>query len=458
MAHSPVFRPDPFEPREPSRAQEPRSAREDGSPAGPSLSQCLSALEACGGGSVSAEVALDLVLNEVVERACLATSATAGAIALARDGEMVCRATTGENAPDLGVRFDTAQGLSGACVRTREGQRCNDTENDSRVNAGVCRQLGVRSILVVPVQRGEELIGVIEIFSVRTNAFSDRDVRCLQAFSLEVVENVERAVGAQVPQPPPAAVEPPPLAGFPEPPSSKPVLSAPEVPSPNQEVAPRKDFSTTALLVCVVLLALIVGWMVGRSEWPRTNSRPGVPAKQVVQGQSAVSPSDSSPIVSPEPPAGTQSQTSSANSKLTAADNAVDDALVITRDGKVVFRTPPHPVDDSANGTNQPTGDQSATGGPRLRIPPEIAEEYLVTRVEPEYPEQARKHRIQGPVILDAWVGKDGTVQKLAAISGNPELVQAATQAVHQWHFRPFFHEGQPQEFASRITVVFRLP
>jgi TonB family protein len=458
MAHSPVSRPDPFEPDEPNRAQEPRSARSVESAVSPSLAKCLSALAASGGGSVSAEVALDLVLNEVVERACLATNATAGAIALAHGDEMVCRATTGENAPDLGVRFDTDQGLSGACVRTREWQRCNDTESDPRVNAAVCRQLGVRSILVVPVQRGDELMGVIEILSIRPDAFSDRDVRCLQAFSLEVMENVERAVGRQAPQPPPVAVEPPPLADFPESSSLEPAISTPEVPSTKPESEPRKDFSTTALLVCVILLALIVGWMVGRAEWLRTNIKSVAPAKQVVKSQAEVSPSDSSPITPPEQPAHTQSQASSINSELTGADKPVDDTLVITRDGKVVFRTPPHQVDDSASGTNPPTGDKPAIGSPRLRIPPEIAEEYLVTRVEPEYPEQARQHRVQGPVVLDAWVGKDGTVQKITAVNGNPELVQAATQAVQQWHFRPFFHEGQPQEFASRITVVFRLP
>lgn len=454
MAHSPISRPDPFEPPEPNRAQEPGRARSDVSPTGPSLSQCLSALVVSGGGSVSAEVALDLVLNEVVERACLATGATAGAIALARDGEMVCRATTGENAPDLGIRFDTAQGLSGACLRTRKWQRCNDTENDSRVNAAVCRRLGVRSILVVPVQRAEELIGVIEIFSVRPNAFSDRDVRCLQAFSLEVVENVERAVGAQAPQPPPAAVEPAPMADSPEFPILEPAISIVEVSSAKQAAEPRKDFSTTALLVCVIVLALIVGWMVGRAEWPPANIKP---VAQAVRSQSEVSTPDSSTITVAQS-ARPQSPAATVNSRLTGADDAVGDTLVVTRDGKVVFRTPPQHVNDFATGSHQPSGEKPAIGSPRLRIPAEIAEEYLVTRVEPEYPEQAREHRVQGPVVLDAWVGKDGTVQKLTAISGNPELVRAATQAVEQWRFQPFFHEGQPQEFASRITVVFRLP
>src|ERR1700722_20468470 len=75
-------------------------------------------LAAHGGGAESFDLALDLVLNEVVEQARLATGATGAAVALARDGEMVCRATTGEHAPELGVRVETASGLSGDCLRS----------------------------------------------------------------------------------------------------------------------------------------------------------------------------------------------------------------------------------------------------------------------------------------------------------------------------------------------------
>src|ERR1017187_750299 len=106
-------------------------------------------LAAHGGGAASFDLALDLVLNEVVEQARLATGATGAAIALARAGEMVCRATTGADAPDLGVRFEMNSGLSGACLHSGAIQHCDDTETDPRVNAESCRQLGVRSILVL---------------------------------------------------------------------------------------------------------------------------------------------------------------------------------------------------------------------------------------------------------------------------------------------------------------------
>ena len=148
-----------------------------------------------------------------------------------------------------------------------------------------------------------------------------------------------------------------------------------------------------------------------------------------------------------------------ATASSSAANNfAPDDGLVVSRNGKVIFRTPSQGTEDFTAGTVQPFSPKNALTAPRLRIPPEIAQEYLATRIEPQYPEPARKNRVQGPVVLDAWVGKDGRVQRLVAISGNPQLLTAATQAVAQWRFRPFFHAGQPEEFATRVTVVFQLP
>jgi putative methionine-R-sulfoxide reductase with GAF domain len=150
-------------------------------------------LAAHGGGAASLDLALDLVLNEVVEQARVATGATGAAIAFSRGGEMVCRATSGEVAPELGVRLETASGLSGACVQTGQVQQCNDAETDQRVDAEACRMLGVRSILVLPLSDGKETFGLFEIFSSRPNAFGDRDVNTLQALAHRVVRNKNSA-------------------------------------------------------------------------------------------------------------------------------------------------------------------------------------------------------------------------------------------------------------------------
>ena len=130
----------------------------------PRLAQVAQKL-AAHGGALSVDLALDLVLNDVVEQARNATGATGAAIALFRDGELTCRASSGENAPDLGVRVDATSGLAGACVSTGEIQQCRDTETDPRVNAETCRLLGVRSMLMAPLVDRQKLIGLIQVFS-----------------------------------------------------------------------------------------------------------------------------------------------------------------------------------------------------------------------------------------------------------------------------------------------------
>jgi TonB family protein len=145
---------------------------------------------------LSAELALEIVLNEIVEQACLATGATGAAVVMERDGEMVCRASSGPTAPELGARQDVASGLSGECIRTGQTQRCDDAETDPRADATASRRLGVRSAMVLPLidgNRGNRVVGLFEVFSPRAWAFGDRDERTLEALSVRVLRNLERA-------------------------------------------------------------------------------------------------------------------------------------------------------------------------------------------------------------------------------------------------------------------------
>jgi putative methionine-R-sulfoxide reductase with GAF domain len=128
-------------------------------------------------------------LNQELERACLATGATGAAIALVRGEEIVCHASTGPHAPDIGVCLDPRTGLSGSCIQTRQLQQCHDTETDSRVDLGSCRALGVRSIVVLPLMHGNELLGVLEVLSSRPNAFGPRDLGSLKALAERIVES-----------------------------------------------------------------------------------------------------------------------------------------------------------------------------------------------------------------------------------------------------------------------------
>ena len=137
-----------------------------------------------------ADLALDLVLNELVIHAASVTGASGAAAALLRDDEMVVRAANGRLAPDLGVPLSMRDGLMGACVRTLSAQLSNDTESDPRVDRAVLRGLGIRSILIVPVLEDSSafdgkshLIGILEVFSQVSNAFSDSSRTALAEFA-----------------------------------------------------------------------------------------------------------------------------------------------------------------------------------------------------------------------------------------------------------------------------------
>src|SRR5579864_3102023 len=153
-----------------------------------------------GSGHSLAEMArrdLDAALQLLANRAQYITGATGAAIALRRDGknDMLCRASTGSTAPELGALLSTEFGLSGESVRTRQALRCDDAERDVRVNREVCRQLGIASVVVMPVVNDDGVLGVFELFSGRVNAFGERDLSAVQRLS-EMVETAVRLAEA----------------------------------------------------------------------------------------------------------------------------------------------------------------------------------------------------------------------------------------------------------------------
>src|SRR5579884_463385 len=137
------------------------------------------------GGRSLAEMAqrdLDAALQLLADRAQYITGASGAAIALRRHGrdDMLCRASVGSNAPELGALLSTEFGLSGESVRTRKALRCDDAERDARVNREVCRHLGIASVVVMPVVHDDEVMGVFELFSGRANAFGERDISAVK--------------------------------------------------------------------------------------------------------------------------------------------------------------------------------------------------------------------------------------------------------------------------------------
>ncbi|MGA9306218.1 MAG: GAF domain-containing protein [Candidatus Sulfotelmatobacter sp.] len=150
---------------------------------------------------------LDAALHLLAERAQYITGANGAAIALRRGqhNDMLCRASVGSNAPELGALLSMEYGLSGESVRTHKALRCDDTERDPRVNREGCRQLGIASVVVMPIVSEQQVLGVFELFSGKPKAFEERDISALHRLSGMVETAVKHAVATQTL---PAAEEP----------------------------------------------------------------------------------------------------------------------------------------------------------------------------------------------------------------------------------------------------------
>ena len=415
------------------------------------------------------------------------TGASAAAIALVREDEMVCRATTGAEAPDLGVRLDTRTGLSGACVLTREVQHCNDTESDPRVNLEVSRRLGVRSVLVVPLLNDKELVGIFEIFSPEANHFGDPDVLTVKSLANEVIQNLKKASGttseAQIGAP--EAVSS--FTSNVEEPELQRQIPVTEPDQPEVETRSRaNDFWTTALSVMVVaaaiLLGVLVGWRLGwqraapRSKRARSASvKPAVPLS--VAGSSATGSGGTNPeqamssvltYSAATPPEATSVSGAPKTETATVARNAAPlsaGGLVVYQNGKVIYRMAPTASVAGVPAIQQPTKSSQVSHEPAVatrndvqEISEESAAARVLRRVDPDYPLEARQKGLQGQVVLDARIDREGKTQNLVVISGDPMLAEAAMKAVRQWQYQPFYANGREVEVHTKIVVPFTLP
>ncbi len=142
---------------------------------------------------------LDAALQLLADRAQYITGASGAAIALRRGQhkDMLCRASAGWNAPQPGALLSMEYGLSGESVRTRQLLRCDDAARDPRVNREVCSELGIVSIVIMPIASDDQVIGVFELFSGKPQAFEERDVSALQRLAEMVETAVNHAVAAQ---------------------------------------------------------------------------------------------------------------------------------------------------------------------------------------------------------------------------------------------------------------------
>lgn len=258
--------------------------------------------------------------------------------------------------------------------------------------------------------------------------------------------------------------------------------TARELLSASAQVKALEDHSkyrTGILTTVVVVLSLLLGWMVGRAGWnmavsqaekqsPEINQEmwspkemPQHPAPPRGEGLSNIVKQSYASPVSP-PASGPTPASSTPKSNIASVQPA--GALVIYERGKMVFQAAPSQATSQAGtsaGLAETEGPETTQSpATRLRdnnlIP--VTNGYVITRIVPRYPEEARQQRVQGPVVLNVLVGADGSVLEIQVMSGDPRLALAATDAVRQWHFKPHSFKGKLTDFETHITVNFSLP
>jgi protein TonB len=93
----------------------------------------------------------------------------------------------------------------------------------------------------------------------------------------------------------------------------------------------------------------------------------------------------------------------------------------------------------------------------RVRVSQGVSQGLRIKFVQPNYPPLARQARIQGQVILQAEISKEGTIQNLQLISGHAMLAPAAIEAVKQWRYKPYLLNGEPVAVETQVVVNFSL-
>lgn len=118
--------------------------------------------------------------------------------------------------------------------------------------------------------------------------------------------------------------------------------------------------------------------------------------------------------------------------------------------------SPPQSVADVSTTGGATAASVTSDAAERVQMSANAAEA-VTHSVNPGYPILARQMKVQGSVILQALISRDGAIQDLQVVSGPPILASAAEEAVKQWHFKPHYQGAEAVETRARITVNFTI-
>ena len=444
----------------------------------------------------SGELSIDELLHRIAEQACLQSGATSSALALlsAEDNAVVCRASCGANAPPLGARLNAYSGISGECLRTDRVLCCQDSENDARVDPLVCRKLGIRSIVALPLHDEHSTVGILEVFSDYPDAFTDKHIQALQnlAYFARAATTLQSDFGilesfAPVTPAPRPVYQPAPRPAAPATEEDEDILLFEEGEHPGwfSTLTTRLHWTVAASMVSIVLLAVsalsLFIWMWKHADSVESAGKSTVQAHEKVAASQPV-PVESSTIMTvsatsrSKPGAGLRVNgrvkppkenaasvvkviTPSEAAELPARSLESPKAAAEHQEGADNDLAPP-----TLSSTAQPSSDMRGLLSVPTSLPevPRPVSEGIVPgrlerRVAPVYPSQARQMHVEGPVVLRAVIGEDGNVRDIAVVKGDPMLAQAAKEAVKRWHYKPYELNHKPVAISTDITIDFRL-
>ncbi len=426
---------------------------------------------------------VDAILRAIADTARILTGANGTAIALRTNDVVVCRARSGEIAPALGALLDADSGISGECFRTARSLRCDDTQTDHRVDPEVCRLLGIRSIVAVPLRGPAGTFGIVEAFSNHACAFSNDQVSALNKLG-EIAEVAY--------QQPPCATASTAAAwshslGHPARVAASTSWAERPAPPIFQEPAPRSKRRTwiMGIAATLMLLASVIVWWTWKE--PAGDSAAELSAAQA--GTTRAEPTNSPALtVMPFKPSPTiasrQGDRSAAKAVVRNAANleaVADPRLMLPMTGAAENLVRPASSTGSSLRDGEPTpvveppsvvsgmpenADRLANiisapaslPGLEIRISQGVTPANIIRQVAPIYPPEALRWRLEGSVTVEASVAEDGTVRTVKVLRGQPMLAAAAVAAVRQWRYTTSLLDGKPTAVEREITINFKLP
>ncbi len=414
----------------------------------------------------------DSILESIAEAAGVLTGANGIAIALRQEGVIICRARSGDIAPELGSPLNADSGISGECLRAAAILVCSDTATDKRVDSEVCERLGVKSIVAVPLRGRTGMVGILEAFSAPTGTFEKEQIEALRALG-EIAERAYERERRRRERVAPVVGRTGLVSHF---------AKSDQSQSAGEEIPLKRGYWIIgAVGVTVLLVSLVIGL-----SWRQTSADIAAhePAAQAKSATAQTAPHETStlaanPVAASPAPAipARESDRSTASLIHKAAEHSSEidppKASGSTTDAPPTNASPvPARTDaaDESSCSNRGFNDiVCAQRSPKHNFycrDADVRGQRISGHDRGHLDPQSRSgvsdagtgERLAGPVTVEATIGENGTVRTVKVVSGTALLADSAADAVRQWRYKPATLNGKAIEAQKQITVVFKLP